>query len=93
MLSLVLALTGMNSKHRATLKAIFGKPTRANIKFADVERLLVSLGGKVSEGKGSAMRIAFPNGMKYDQHRPHPQEGSKTISDRRCSHAAGVVRS
>lgn len=67
----------MNSKQRATLKAIFEKPTRANIKFFDIERLLVSLGGQLSEGKGSAIRIAFPNGMKFDQHRPHPQKEAK----------------
>jgi HicA toxin of bacterial toxin-antitoxin, len=67
----------MNSKQRATLTAIFEKPTRANIKFSDIERLLVSLDGEVYEGKGSAIRIAFPNGMKYDQHRPHPQKEAK----------------
>lgn len=67
----------MNKKQRATLRAIFDKPTRANIRFADIERLLISLGGKLYEGKGSATRIAFPNGLKYDQHRPHPQKEAK----------------
>ena len=67
----------MNSRQKATLKAVFEKPTRANIKFSDIERLLVSLGGEVYEGKGSAIRIAFPNGLKYDQHRPHPQKEAK----------------
>jgi len=67
----------MNSKQRATLRAIFEKPTRANIKFSDIERLFISLGGKLYEGKGSAIRIAFPNGAKYDQHRPHPQKEAK----------------
>jgi hypothetical protein len=67
----------MNSKQRTTLRAIFEKPTRTNIKFADIERLFVALGGRVFEGKGSAIRIAFPNGLKYDQHRPHPQKEAK----------------
>lgn len=78
MLSVVIAYTcGMNSKQKATLKAIFEKPTRANIKFSDIERLFISLGGQLSEGKGSAIRIAFPHGVKYDQHRPHPQKEAK----------------
>lgn len=67
----------MNSKQRATLKAIFEKPTPANIKFSDIERLLTTLGGQLYEGKGSAIRIAFPNGLKYDQHRPHPRKEAK----------------
>ncbi len=73
MLSVVIAYTcGMNSKQKATLKAIFEKP-----KFSDIERLFISLGGQLSEGKGSAIRIAFPDGVKYDQHRPHPQKEAK----------------
>jgi len=67
----------MNSKQRAILRAIFEKPTRANIKFSDIERLFIALGGKVFEAKGSAIRIVFPNGFKYDQHRPHPQKEAK----------------
>jgi HicA-like toxin of HicAB toxin-antitoxin system len=67
----------MNSKQRATVRAIFERPTRANLKFSDIERLLISLGGTLYEGKGSAIRIAFPNGLKYDQHRPHPQKEAK----------------
>lgn len=67
----------MNRKQRATINGIFDTPTRSNIRFSDIERLFISLGGTLFEGKGSAIRIAFPNGMKYDQHRPHPQKEAK----------------
>ena len=39
--------------------------------------MLISLGGTLYEGKGSAIRIAFPNGVKYDHHRPHPGKEAK----------------
>lgn len=67
----------MNSKQRAILKAIFEKPTRANIRFSDIERLFIALGGRLFEGRGSAIRIAFDGGLKYDQHRPHPGKEAK----------------
>ncbi|MBX3287825.1 MAG: type II toxin-antitoxin system HicA family toxin [Acidobacteria bacterium] len=67
----------MNRKHKATVRAIFDKPTRANIKFSDIEKLFISLGGVLHEGKGSAIRISFPEGTKYDQHRPHPGKEAK----------------
>ena len=67
----------MNNKLRRTLDAIFETPTRANIKFADIERLLVGLGGTLIESKGSAIRITFPDGVQFNAHRPHPQKEAK----------------
>ena len=67
----------MNNKLRRTLDAIFETPTRANIKFADIERLLVGLSGTLIESKGSAIRITFPNGVQFNAHRPHPQKEAK----------------
>ncbi len=67
----------MNSKLRRTLDAIFETPTRPNIKFADIERLLIGLGGKLLESKGSAIRIVFPDGVQLNAHRPHPQKEAK----------------
>lgn len=67
----------MNSKLKRTLDAMFETPTRANIKFADIERLLVSLGGTLIESKGSAIRITFPDGVQFNAHRPHPQKEAK----------------
>lgn len=67
----------MNSKLRRTLDAIFETPTRTNIKFADIERLLIAFGGTLIESRGSAIRITFPEGVQYSAHRPHPQKEAK----------------
>jgi hypothetical protein len=42
----------MNAKTSRTLKAVFGKPTRADIPWPDIEALFVGLGAEVSEGSG-----------------------------------------
>ncbi len=61
----------MKVKHWKILRAIFVIPTRANIKFKDIESLLVSLGGKVKEGAGSRMSVTV-SGETVFFHRPHP---------------------
>ena len=66
----------MKAKHRKTLSAIFTKPTRANIKFSDIESLVKALGGAVREGDGS--RVVFElSGTKEYAHRPHPGKEAK----------------
>jgi len=61
----------MRSKHAKTLRAVFAKPTLASIVFADLEALIVALGGEVREGEGS--RVVFElNGKLLYPHRPHP---------------------
>lgn len=64
---------GMGSRHSATLQAIFEDPVRSNIKWRDIESLLVSLGAELSEGRGSRVRIAL-NGRLAVFHRPHPKK-------------------
>ena len=61
----------MKAKRRKILRAVFATPTKANIKFADIESLLVSLGGKVKEGAGSRMSVTV-SGKTVFFHRPHP---------------------
>lgn len=61
----------MKAKHRKILRAVFAMPTRANIKFTDIESLLASLGGKVKEGAGSRMSVTV-SGKTVFFHRPHP---------------------
>ncbi len=61
----------MNSKHRKTLDAIFQEPTLGNIIFADIEALIVALGGAVSERSGSRIKITLQN-EQWHCHRPHP---------------------
>lgn len=66
----------MKAKHRKTLEAVFTKPTKANIKFAEIEALLVSLGGEVREGTGSRMSVTV-SGKTIFLHRPHPNKEAK----------------
>jgi len=61
----------MKTKHRKTLSAIFTKPTRANIKFSDIEALVKALGGEIREGDGSRVVLEI-FGKKEYAHRPHP---------------------
>ncbi len=66
----------MNSKHRKTLAAIFGRPTSGSIGFKDVEALLIALGCKLTEGAGSRVRFD-KGGLAYLCHRPHPGKEAK----------------
>ena len=66
----------MKAKHARTLQAIFAKPTLASIAFADLEALVIALGGEVREGAGS--RVVFEiNGKRLYPHRPHPGKEAK----------------
>jgi len=66
----------MKAKHRKTLEALFATPTRANITFSDIERLIVALGGEVRAGAGS--RVVFElKGKRVYLHRPHPGREAK----------------
>ena len=61
----------MKVKHRRTLEAIFTRPTRGGIVFADIEALVYAMNGEVREGEGS--RVVFElNGKRRYLHRPHP---------------------
>ena len=62
----------MNSKHKSTLARIFEKPERSDIPWKDIEALIIALGGEITEGQGSRVRI-FLNGTRAVFHRPHPR--------------------
>jgi hypothetical protein len=66
----------VNTKHRKTLRAIFAKPTSASIVFADIEALLLALGGEVHEREGSRVKITH-QGEQWRCHRPHPGKEAK----------------
>jgi hypothetical protein len=66
----------MNAKHNKTLHAIFSKPTPATLEWARIEALLVSLGCRVIEGRGSRVRFEY-NGIITAFHRPHPAKEAK----------------
>ena len=80
-------------KADATLKAIFAEPTRANISWKDIEALLKNLGGEVSKGRGSRVRVVL-NDVVAIFHKPHPQkEAHRPLvrSVRRFLEGAGVT--
>lgn len=82
----------MRKKHAETLNAIFHTPILSNVKWNDIEALFVSLGAKVSEGRGSRVRI-FLNDRVAVFHRPHPQKETDKgalVSVRRFLEEAGV---
>ena len=62
----------MNSKHQRTIKAIFARPVCADLKWSDVEALIMALGAERSEGRGSRVRFLL-NGAEAVFHRPHPR--------------------
>ena len=66
----------MKSKHLQTLAAIFAKPTKANIRFGDIESLIKSRGGEIRESDGSRVVLELFGTREY-VHRPHPGKGAK----------------
>lgn len=66
----------MKAKHRRILEALFTRPTRGGIVFADIEALVLALNGEIREGDGS--RVVFElNGKRKYLHRPHPGKEAK----------------
>jgi HicA toxin of bacterial toxin-antitoxin, len=61
----------MNKKQRKVLETIFERPIKSNIRWNDIEALLISLGAEISEGNGSRVRI-YLNSIRAVFHRPHP---------------------
>ena len=49
----------MNKKQRQTLNKILEKPERSDIPWANIESLITALGGDISEGRGSRVRVVL----------------------------------
>jgi hypothetical protein len=60
-------------KHEKTLAAMLLNPKPSNLRWTDVESLLVHYGAELHEGKGSAISILL-HGKKAYFHRPHPSD-------------------
>jgi hypothetical protein len=83
----------MYSKPAKTLKAIFQDPVQSNIPWADIESVFLALGGELSQGAGSRVRINL-KGVRAVFHRPHPQnttDKGALRSVRRFLENAGVT--
>lgn len=63
----------LDNRHYKILEAIFEKPERANISWKDIEALILALGGDISEGRGSRVRVALGD-VRAVFHRPHPRK-------------------
>lgn len=66
----------MNARHAKTLAVVFRQPTPANVEWAAIEALLLAVGCKLVEGKGSRVRFV-KDGMIETFHRPHPAKEAK----------------
>jgi hypothetical protein len=62
----------LNSKNQKTLEALFEIPSRSNLRWADFETLLASLGATILEGRGSRVRVLL-NNCEAVFHRQHPR--------------------
>jgi|TARA_B100000315_G_scaffold106631_1_gene97818 hypothetical protein len=63
----------LGKKYQRTLDNIFDSPVRANIKWDDIEKMLIALGAEITEGRDSRVRI-YLNKIRAVFHRPHPQK-------------------
>lgn len=61
----------MKRKYQKTLELIFARPTSANVRWADIEALLLELGATIEEREGSRILIKLFNERRVF-HRPHP---------------------
>jgi hypothetical protein len=61
----------MKRKHHKTLELIFSRPVSANVRWSEVEALLLELGARIEEREGSRVLIRL-FGERRVFHRPHP---------------------
>jgi hypothetical protein len=61
----------MKRKHQKTLELIYARPVSANVRWLDIETLLLELGAKIEEREGSRVLIKLFDERRVF-HRPHP---------------------
>jgi len=66
----------MQKRHQKTLQALFRQPTSGTVVFADIEALILALGGEVLEREGSRVKITL-KGEQWRCHRLHPGKEAK----------------
>jgi hypothetical protein len=64
-------MQAMKRKHHATLSLIFARPASANVKWRDIESLLIALGAAIEEAEGSRVTVRLFDAVRVF-HRPHP---------------------
>lgn len=63
----------MNSRQRRTLEKIFENPTRADVRWRDIESLIQALQGKVVKKRNGSRVCFLLDGRKGIFHTPHPE--------------------
>ena len=66
----------MNNKHQKTLALVFEDPVSGTIEWRDVEMLLIAVGARTIEGRGSRIRFVKDDEVQTF-HRPHPMKEAK----------------
>ena len=61
----------MKRKYLKTLELIFSRPVSANVRWSEVEALLLELGALIEEREGSRVLIRLFGELRVF-HRPHP---------------------
>ena len=61
----------MKAKHQKALQLIFQRPVSGNVRWSDIEALLIALGAEISEAEGSRVCVRL-FGDRQVFHRPHP---------------------
>ena len=61
----------MKRKHKKTLELLFSHPILANIRWSEIEALLLELGAQIEEREGSRVLVRL-FGERRVFHRPHP---------------------
>ena len=61
----------MKKKHQKILELIFARPVSANVRWSDIEALLIELGATIEEREGSRVLIRLFDERRVF-HRPYP---------------------
>ncbi len=71
--------TILNNNQKKTYDLIFEDPVRSDVPWSDIEKLVIALGGEISEGNGSRVRV-FLNHRIATFHRPHPERVTNKLT-------------
>jgi predicted RNA binding protein YcfA (HicA-like mRNA interferase family) len=69
----LISLPELNHRQQRVLQEVFAEPVKANLDWEEIESLLIALGARRSEGRGSRVRFVL-NHVPAVFHRPHPQK-------------------